>query len=275
MTAGHPDFVAAPAWVDRSRRALRRAGARARLAIAAGARVEEPAVLALAATLLLTVYFLIAPGVDVAVSEAFHRVGEGFPLAQEPALRALRKSSTWVMGLALLGVLIALGCRVGQGRPFTSRTARKAWFLLAGLALGPGLLVNGTLKALWGRPRPVHLEAFGGDAPYVPVWRVTDWCDANCSFVSGEAASAAWTAAAVVMLPPAIRRWAVGPAVAYGAALSLNRLAFGGHFLSDVLLSWSLTALVLGVLWRVMVEAPEPARRRILERHAARAGAAA
>lgn len=273
MTAGHPDFAAAPAWIDRARRVLRRAGARVRLAVVAGARVEEPAVLALVATLVLTAYFLIAPGVDFAVSEAFHRAGEGFPLAQEPALRALRKSSTWVMGLALLGVLVALGRRVAGGRPFTSRTARKAWFLLAGLALGPGLLVNGVLKAMWGRPRPVHLEAFGGDAPYVPVWQVSDWCDANCSFVSGEAASAAWTVAAVVMLPPAIRRWVIGPAVVYGAALSLNRLAFGGHFLSDVLLSWSLTALVLGVLWRVMVEAPEPARRLALR--SARAGAAA
>lgn len=269
MTAGHPDFTDAP-WSERPRRAVRRAWSRVRLAAAAGARVEEPAILALAATFLLTLYFLLVPSVDLAVSAAFHEAG-GFPLSQEPVLRALRKSSTWVMGLALLGVLCALVKRALEGRPFTSRTARKGWFLLAGLALGPGLLVNGVLKGLWGRPRPVHLEAFGGDAPYVPVWQISDWCDANCSFVSGEAASAAWTVAAVVMLPPAIRRWAVGPAIAYGAALSMNRLVFGGHFASDILLSWSLTALVLGVLWRVMVEAPAPARRRALALRAARA----
>lgn len=272
MTAGHPDF-ADPTRSDRPRRAVRRAWSRVRLAVAAGVRVEEPAILALAATLLLTLYFLLVPGVDMAFSAAFHEAGAGFSLSQDPLLRALRKSSTWVMGLALLGVLGALIKRVVAGRPFTSRTARKAWFLLAGLAVGPGLLVNGTLKGLWGRPRPVHLEAFGGEAPYVPVWKVTDWCDANCSFVSGEAASAAWTVAAVVMLPPAVRRWVIAPAVVHGAALSLNRLAFGGHFLSDVLLSWSLTALVLGLLWRVMVEAPEPVRRLALR--TARAGAAA
>ena len=28
-------------------------------------------------------------------------------------------------------------------------------------------------------------------------------------------------------------------------ALSMNRLAFGGHFLSDILLSWELTAMVM------------------------------
>lgn len=272
MTATHPDLSPSP-WTERPRRAARRVWARMRLALAVGARVEEPAALALAATLLLTAYFLAAPGVDLAVASAFHQAGEGFPLAQHPVLRALRKSSTWVMGLALLGVVVALARRVLQGRPFTSRTARKAWCLLAGLALGPGLLVNGTLKAMWGRPRPVHLEAFGGDAPYVPVWQVSDWCASNCSFVSGEGASAAWTVAAVVMLPSAIRPWAVGPAVVYGVALSMNRLAFGGHFLSDVLLSWSLTAVVLGVLWRVMVEAPAPARRLALR--TARSGATA
>lgn len=273
MKIAHPDG-GAQARAARAGRVVRRALTRLRLAAAAGARIEEPAILALAATLVLTLYFLSAPGVDMAVSAAFHRMGE-FPLSHEPALRALRKSSTWVMGLALLGVLTALVSRIRDGRPFTSRTARKAWFLLAGLALGPGLLVNGTLKALWGRPRPVHLEAFGGDAPYVPVWKMSGWCDANCSFVSGEAASAAWTVAAVIMLPPAIRRWAIWPAMAYGAALSLNRLAFGGHFLSDVLLSWSLTALVLGLLWRVMVEAPAPERRRMLALRAARVGARA
>jgi lipid A 4'-phosphatase len=274
MTAGHPDFTDAT-WKDRPRRAVRRAWSRVRLAAAAGARVEEPAILALAATLILTLYFVLVPGVDLAVSAAFHEAGAGFPLSQEPVLKALRKSSTWVMGLALLGVLGALVKRAMDGRPFTSRTARKGWFLLAGLALGPGLLVNGTLKALWGRPRPVHLEAFGGDAPYVPVWQISDWCDANCSFVSGEAASAAWTVAAVVMLPARLRRWLLGPVLVYGAALSLNRLAFGGHFASDILLSWSLTALVLGVLWRVMVEAPAPARRRALALRALRAGSAA
>jgi len=247
---------------------------RVRLVGTAGARVGAPAVLALAATLLLSLLFLIAPGVDLAVSDLFFREGEGFPLSQDPVLRALRRSSTWVMGVALLGALAVIGREAAGGRLFASRPARKAGWLLLGLALGPGLLVNGVLKALWGRPRPVQVEAFGGDAPYVPVWQISDWCAANCSFVSGEAASASWTVAAVVLLPPVIRRRVLGPAVAYGVALSLNRVAFGGHFLSDVLLSWALTALVLGLLWRLMVEVPARVRQRTPALPAGRTGGA-
>jgi len=269
MTAGHPDFTDATR-LDRPRRAVRRAWSRIRLAAAAGARVEEPAIVALAATLMLTLYFLLFPGVDLAVSAAFHEAGAGFPLSQDPVLKALRKSSTWVMGLALLGVIGVLVRQALRGRPFTSREARKGWFLLAGLAIGPGLLVNGILKSLWGRPRPVHLEAFGGDAPYVPVWAISDFCDANCSFVSGEAASAAWTVAALVLLPAGVRRWLLWPVLAYAAALSMNRLVFGGHFMSDILLSWALVALIMAVLWRLMVESPGAAKCRLRVRRATR-----
>ena len=40
------------------------------------------------------------------------------------------------------------------------------------------------------------------------------------------------------------------------AALSLNRIAFGRHFLSDVLIAWGLTLLVLAGLHRLIVERP-------------------
>jgi len=237
---------------------------RLRLATVAGALPWAPAFLALAVTLLLSLLFLIAPGVDLAVSDLFFREGEGFALSQDPALRALRRSSTWVMSAALLGALAIVCAEAVRGRLLASRLARKAGWLLLGLALGPGLVVNTILKDGWGRPRPVQLETFGGEAPYIPVWEISDWCDRNCSFVSGEAASATWTVASVLLLPPAIRRWLLAPVLAYAVALSLNRVAFGGHFLSDILLSWALTTLVLALLWLLMVEAPptpEPAPR--------------
>lgn len=242
-------------------RAWTRSISRLELALTAGMRAHDPILLSLIATLALSAYFLLIPGVDIVSSQAFHRPDAGFFLAQEPALKLLRRSSTWVMGLILAAVIVRLAVRLVRGRPCLAST-RRSWFLLAGLAAGPGLVVNSLLKNEWGRPRPVHLERFGGDAPYQPVWAISDWCDRNCSFVSGEGSSAAWmVAAALVATPARWRPWAVGAAAAYAAALSLNRLAFGGHFLSDILLSWSLTGLVLAALHRVMVAAPGAARR--------------
>jgi len=199
--------------------------------------------------------------VDMAFSALFFGPG-GFALSQDPVLKALRESSTWVLGLMILGLIgeIILGLLRGNVR--LAGYGRRAAVLLAGLALASGLLVNGLLKSLWGRARPVQIEAFGGDGDFTSAWMVSDNCLRNCSFVSGEASSAAWMVAVVVlMMPPEWRRWALPAALAYAGALSLNRLVFGGHFLSDILLSWALTAVVLAALHRLFLTCPRAARR--------------
>lgn len=243
-------------------RKFRRGTARLWLALTAGVRLLEPMTLALGAVLVLSAYFLLFPGVDLAVSGLFHDPVRGFALSGEPLLKALRKSSSLVLGLILFGVLVLLATQALRRRRRGRASARRGWFLLAGLVVGPGLVVNTLLKDNWGRPRPVQIDAFGGEAAYVDVWRMSEACQTNCSFVSGESSSAAWMVAALVLVPAPWRRWAAWPVVAYAAALSLNRLAFGGHFLSDILLSWAITGLVLAVLHRLMVASPGAARRR-------------
>jgi membrane-associated PAP2 superfamily phosphatase len=240
---------------------LRRGATRLRLSLAAGLGVTDPLTLALAATVALSLYFMVLPGVDMAVSGLFFSA-EGFALSQDPGLRALRQSSSGVLGLMLLGLLVTLAVGLWRGGGRLDGSARRAGVLVAGLALGSGLLVNGVLKSMWGRARPVQVEAFGGEAAFTPAWTLSDNCLDNCSFVSGEASSAAWMVAVVaLMVPPAWRPWALPAVLTYAGALSLNRLAFGGHFLSDVLLSWTLTALVLAALCRLTLTCPRAARR--------------
>jgi membrane-associated PAP2 superfamily phosphatase len=135
-------------------------------------------------------------------------------------------------------------------------------FAVAALALGPGLVVNLLFKSLWGRARPVQIDQFGGDAAFTPAWVISDACQSNCSFVSGEGSSAAWIVGVLLVVTPARWRPAVLPlGLVYALALSMNRLAFGGHFLSDILLSWALTALVMAGVYRVTVAAPGLVRR--------------
>lgn len=200
--------------------------------------------------------FLLAPSIDLAVSAAFHDPASGFALSQSPVLRLLRKSSSFVTAVLVAACLARIALAAVSARRLTFTGAGRAWFLLGGLGLASGLLVNMVLKGFWGRPRPVQTDLFGGEAPYAMVWRITDGCQTNCSFVSGEASSAAWMVCAVALLVPAAHRvWAVPATAAYALALSLNRIAFGGHYLSDVLLSWALTALVLALLHRATVMA--------------------
>ncbi|ADK99328.1 phosphatase PAP2 family protein [Brevundimonas subvibrioides] len=241
---------------------IRREATRVRLSLAAGLRLGEPVTVAAVALLALSVYFVMLPGVDLAVTRLFYSPGSGFPLSGDVVLKALRQSSTYALMIIALGLLgeVAVGLRTKAVR--FRHYSRRAVVLLAGLAIGPGLIVNGLLKSAWGRPRPVQVDLFGGEAAFTPAWTISDGCARNCSFVSGEASSAAWMVAAVwLMTPPEWRRWTVPAALTYGAALSVNRMAFGGHFLSDTLLSWAITGLVLAVLHRLMLACPVEARR--------------
>ena len=240
---------------------LKRGATRVRLSLAVGLRLREPVVVAAIAAVILSAYFAALPGVDLAISALFHS-DAGFALSGDPALKALRKSSSWVMGLMLLGLMATIAGGLIRNPRRLSIPVRRAAVLIAGLALGSGVVVNGLLKSMWGRARPIQIEAFGGDADFTRAWQVSDQCLSNCSFVSGEGSSAAWMVAVVaVMTPPEWRRWTLPVAIAYGAALSFNRIAFGGHFLSDILLSWALTAVVLAGLCRVMISCPRMARQ--------------
>lgn len=256
--------VAAGQWTG-VRRGLRRELQRLRLSWAAGVDIASPVSVALVTTAILSAFFVLLPGVDLAVTQIFFDAERGFVAASDPALKLLRKSSTWIMGLVLLGLIVVA---VRGGWP-CRREARKALFLICGLAMASGLVVNGLFKASWGRARPIQIEAFGGEAEFTRAWAITDQCASNCSFVSGEASSAAWiAAAAVVMTPQPWRAILIPIAFAYAAALSLNRLLFGGHFLSDIVLSWAITVLVLCVLHHLMLHCPVTARRARRRRRA-------
>lgn len=200
----------------------------------------------------ISLCFHLSPGVDLSVSRWFYDATEGFVLADSPPLRALRASATWVMAGVLLLALFQLARHALAGR-IAGEGARRSLWLLSCLVVGPGLLVNGFLKEHWGRPRPVATDLFGGEAPFQNVWVISDWCDRNCSFVSGEASSAAWLVAAALIAPRRIRTAATTLAAIYAFALSLNRVAFGGHYLSDVVLAWLLCALVFTALSRLIL----------------------
>lgn len=199
--------------------------------------------------------FVAFPAIDTAVAGWFHDAG-GFPATKLASLMALRRLGDQLVILVLVVLLASLvGKLVWPARPMAIRP-RSTLFLLASLALGPGLVVNAIFKSWSGRPRPIQTDLFGGDWSFVPAWHFDGACISNCSFVSGEASTAIWLLAPVLLLPRALRLPVGIPVALVGLALSLNRLAFGGHYLSDVMLSWGMTAGVVLILYRVMVRGP-------------------
>lgn len=206
---------------------------------------------------IVSLFFLVFPGVDLWVTGLLYSEDGGFWAQNDTFLRRLRYLGPHIVKIiAIVSILVlALKILAPGRRPILP--LRAPLFLLTTLALGPGLLVNVILKNHWGRPRPVMVEQFGGDLPYQLVWWPSNLCDSNCSFVSGEASAGMWLVAAVFVAPAAWRVALLCFVLPLGLVLSVNRIAFGGHFLSDTLISWGLTLWVILAVHHVLyVSAP-------------------
>lgn len=217
---------------------------------------DNPIAMCLLAVAAVSAFFLVFPGVDPWFSELFYRSRGGFWLRRSDILGWLRSTNDILITIIVAGLIASVLLRIARPDRPSLVPPNVTVFLLSTLVLGPLLLVNVILKEHWGRPRPIQVDLFGGDAPYVEVWRITGWCEGNCSFVSGEASSTIWLVAVALVLPRAVRTPALVAAAVYAVLLSLNRIAFGGHFLSDVLISFGLTLLVIAIVYRVVFRTP-------------------
>ena len=192
--------------------------------------------------------FALWPEIDLAVARVFY--GHGGFVGRD----GLERFGRDVFRIAPFVVLVAFAAlyllrRAGVAT-FWAPTGLGVIFLIATIAIGPGLIVNLGLKDHTHRPRPIHVVEFGGKDEFRPWYRFDGACRKNCSFVSGEAASAFWLTAPASLAPPPARAPALAGAIIFGACASLLRVASGGHFLSDVLLGGLISLLVVAVAWR-------------------------
>lgn len=199
--------------------------------------------------------FHVFPQIDIDSSRAFYvaecaasaaaiHCGE-FPLRSQPTPKLLRAVFLFLPTTTALLMLAILAVSAFRRRCIvTVERIRVLTLSIAALLVGPYLLVNVVLKSISGRPRPHETDLFGGHLPFVPAGSFSGSCENNCSFVSGEAAGAAWVACLIPCLPPRLQP-ALGPPLLFVALVTpAMRIAFGGHYLSDVILGGLLSPLV-------------------------------
>jgi lipid A 4'-phosphatase len=195
------------------------------------------------------IVFAIDPRLDLRLTSLFFDdATRGFPAASDPVALWLRGKSMWIFTAFAVLVAAMVIARLVLPLPVFPVPARSVVFLALTLALGPGLLVNGVLKEHWARPRPGAVVEFGGTLPFVPWWDPRGGCDQNCSFVSGETSGATWSVAPALLVPGAARVVALSAAGIFTVAIATLRIAFGGHFASDVIFAVLLT---LAVIWAI------------------------
>jgi membrane-associated phospholipid phosphatase len=86
----------------------------------------------------------------------------------------------------------------------------------------------------------------------VPWWDPRGGCAWNCSFFSGEGATAFWTFAPAALTPPAFRPLAYVAAMAFGVTTGVLRMAFGGHFFTDIAAAGIVTFLVVWLMYALI-----------------------
>lgn len=197
--------------------------------------------------LIAAAFFLVFPRIDLTVSHLFGSTA-GFPVAHDPFWIAVRYSFIATTDGTMLVLLLVLIRNLGRPVPSILDNPRIGFALLA-YALGPGLVANGIFKPLWGRARPRNILEFGGHRLFSSPLLPSDQCQANCSFVSGEGSAVSAVALiALLLLWPHLQRSgrvrATLAAILYAGSGSALRIAFGGHFLSDVIFA----ALMMGIV---------------------------
>ena len=118
-----------------------------------------------------------------------------------------------------------------------------ALVLVISLLIGAGLIVHEVFKEHWGRPRPKQVVDFGGQQPFRPYYKPNFFHqpEPSKSFSCGHCTMGFY----FFSLALVARRlhyqkvfWAsLLLAFALGVSLSLARIAQGGHFFSDTLVS--------------------------------------
>jgi lipid A 4'-phosphatase len=203
-------------------------------------------IIALSLALIVGVLFGIYPELDLKLAALFYdEPSHTFPAKFNTLAAIARDGAMWIAwALALPAILSLLVKWVRPDRPLLM-SGRAIVFLLLTLVLSAGVLTNLTFKSYWGRPRPITVTQFSGDQTFVPWWDPRGACAHNCSFFSGEGATAFWTYAPAALAPPSWRPLAYAAATLFGVATSLLRMAFGGHFFTDVAAAGLVTFLVI------------------------------
>jgi membrane-associated phospholipid phosphatase len=198
----------------------------------------------------VSLIFAAIPELDLIASRFFWEPAAGFVLNENSfliAFRDINRFLPWVLiGIATALLILNPFLRHLKYRP----APHKLLFLITFFATGPGLSVH-LIKILVGRARPRALQEFGGNAFFTPPWELTNQCAKNCSFISGESASAFALLTLVVFVNP---KYSVVYLVAIGvlaAAFSLTRVLLGAHFLSDVVIAWNVMLVLAVFLWRL------------------------
>lgn len=181
----------------------------------------------------------------------------GWVLDCHPLFRTLFYSAVPIVSY-LIGFL-AIGLIFWRPKTLKAKQARlRGFYFVLVFVLGSGLVVNAVFKENWGRPRPVQTQDFGGSQVYVPPGKL-NLAGEGKSFSSGHSSVGFAFLALWFMWRREKPNWAIGglaTGLLLGYATGLARIAVGAHYLSDVLWSGLMMAMVAWLVYYPLLNMP-------------------
>ncbi len=207
-------------------------------------------------TLLLSIVFFIFPSLDISVSGLFFgQDGKFIASESDWFIYLVRKMLLPLLVLLVFFVPIAAVIKQIYFREKILNIPVREWvYLFSCLILGTGVVVNSIFKSFWGRARPNDTLDFGGQEPFTIPWLNVDYCNTNCSFVSGDVSFFTLSLAILIIFNKT--SWNI---FAYSLIIfiSLLRIMEGDHFLSDTIMSFIITYVMIIALRDFFKKFPE------------------
>ncbi len=194
--------------------------------------------------------------IDLKVERYFYQPETGFIFNNNWLISALRKLAIYSYAAWYVAIIASVFIsRTNNNWPLSKALGLgfKQWVFLAITALaGPLLIANIILKNNWGRARPRQLVEFGGSLDFTPPLILSDQCQTNCSFVSGEPSSMFMIFMSLAFIIPTRRGALIALAIVMGTLSGIMRMGQGGHFLSDVVFAGLFMTLTAAIIYWAM-----------------------
>ena len=197
-------------------------------------------------------FFILFPKFDIFFSKLFF-FEEKFISDKYVFIRSLRsflKDSMIVISIVSFLLIMVNFFFKKKKKPILKPRTR---LILIGFIVGPvigcGLIANFYFKDNWGRARPINIQEFGGEKTYTQPFIISDQCERNCSWISGEASAAfSFIAGTIIIKSPIFFLLNI----IFGIIVSFCRIAMGGHFLSDNIFAM-IFMIYLAIIYKYLV----------------------
>ena len=206
--------------------------------------------------ILTSIMLMTFPSLDITISGIFYEGSGSFAAnSYDWNVYLLRKTILPIIFILifLMPIIGIFYCLIFKKKLFTL-TLNNFVYIFVTSILSAGIIVNGILKTFWGRVRPNDTSIFGGDHPFSVAWQKVSHCDYNCSFVSGDVSTYTLLLALIlVFAKPNLNKYAYLLITLIG----LTRIMEGGHFFSDVVMSFMITHFIIKILFDFFSQLPD------------------